>query len=393
MTKSQLQCADICNVGSWYRGATGLTLTQVPISFIHARDARRPLCCSRLQLQHILTYYQAMPLFLEHVFTFCKRDDPHLQAIFHTDDYLGSRGLNVTEATSRIGKRIQHCFNLVGVEYDPDDAMKYKFRQAAAYYSCDPTKGQSVWVVLKANLVIRDRLIKISESQGGERTDPTSSFRADLRSHLVFYEWSVQNWTAYLNYLERKISESAAYRHIPVADLTTDENITELIKQKSFHEKSSQAQENRQTSRSSTWRPSSIPLVGKTWQQPNNAHAQVCNMCLRVNGMGSDELFKFSKLQALYQQATQLQDARAVLSQNGTVMVDMIKHFRSLAETHELSQIDHEQAEIQAFASRTGRCIRQLENYKARLDTLQERLNTHTSLVSCPCCGTSPPWA
>src|SRR4051794_4006776 len=109
-------------------------------SFLYSMTSRSSLRCSRHQLAHILTHHQVMAGFLNHVFTFRTREDPETLTSFSTEDHLDSSNAAFRHPNlDRSGRRIQHCFNLIAIEFDEgvDKEWPWLLRQNATYHSFD----------------------------------------------------------------------------------------------------------------------------------------------------------------------------------------------------------------------------------------------------------------
>jgi hypothetical protein len=377
-------------------------MTDIPARFVRGKTSRDPLCWSRAELQHIFTYYQIMPTFLKHVFTFCERDRPHLQASFQSEDYLSQRGLASGERPRRNEVRIQHCFNLLGLEYDPkeEESIRYKYRQAAAYYSFEPISGQSVMIILKANRVLQDAVAQLTKSP---HTGQENSFWTNMKVHAAICEWSVQNWTEYFDHIEAKIEKLIMLaNYISVSKLTNDQVIAEGITRKSTMQTTAPLTR-RSTIHSAPSRTGSAysqfldPTQWPGWRRPirldsltrsGSREQETESEASADEGTNQSDvahIFKFDKLQALYRQAGQLQNAASVLTQNKVVMQDMIRRFTALGERDAFTrhaQMDQEVSH--KFLSQTERCIRELENQQVRLGALQASVDRHISLVSSP---------
>lgn len=377
------------------------------ISFIHASSSRSALACSKDQLLYILTHYQAMPPFLDHVLSFCGREEPHLQACFRSEDYLSVADLDLAIGElGRSGAQVQHCFNLVGVEYDGGQIRPYLYRQTAAYYSFDPVEGVSMWVILKANKVIRNR---IQQAAGfpqqnpalGDLSTPESSFSASLNAHLLILEWSIENWDSHISFLENKMLESSRFvKYTPVAGLKEDTHIEQGISRRTTYHPGNrpetQSRQNtglpRQLSRISTtatWKRLAevgrrllMPAARKQNKSQDNAVTPQQSKPI-LNDLDLDTRFSFDQLQALHQLATELEDGNLVLGQNQRVIEAMIHRFESLKRSSLFNwHIQVDNTSFEAFFLRARRCLRELGNHQARLNALQGGLEKDISLVS-----------
>ncbi|KFA49870.1 hypothetical protein S40293_01224 [Stachybotrys chartarum IBT 40293] len=363
--------------------------------FIFSATSRDPLDCSKEQLQHVLHHHKVMPSFLEHVFTFCDRPHAHTQSSFRFHDWLRPEGkASARKSLGRLEVQVQHCFNLVGLEYEENESgvWDYNVRQNAAYYSFDPSGGQSIWLLLKGNAAVRDRIKDAAQSQGTLSDNSTleASFVSALRTHLIIFEWCVANWTPYLCSLEKKITAAAANaNHAPVETLVGDPEIKRAFSRKStMLSEMNQRQDSglnlqfpgrvrsfvRQLGRQLPSGPS--PSGQKTPAGP----PQKKN---KVSSVDFDKEFRFKELQTMHNLATQLQDASLILEQDKTVIKDIIKRFEDLAECEDFKDlVKIEKHHLYNFSNSAQHYVREIENQQSFLATIQSKLERHMALFN-----------
>lgn len=332
-----------------------------------------------------------MATFLEHVFTFCYRENPHMQAAFGSEDYLHSDhtpSLPPTNPTRSGGElRVQHCFNLVGVEYESGSPGKpdlFKYRQTAAYYSLDLVTGHTTWIVIKADEAVRNSIEHFTESLDESRqpSSSASGFSVSLESHLILLDWVLQNWTPYVNHLQAQhASMSTAVSHTPIVNMTTDPAIQELIKRRSgLTTNGATSGFQRQNSRTHSWL-NSIPLSTLSRRESNHPPQKAALPGRKRPDL--TKMFNFDELQGLHRKAAKLQNAVSVIDQNKTVLQDMIEHFQFLEKSDIFRQhIDVNLDKLHTFFQKGKRCIRELETQQNRLIALQAELERTISLVS-----------
>lgn len=361
--------------------------TDIYASFLHAFSSRDPLSCSKEQLTYILDHFQVMPTFLEHVFTFCYREDPHLQASFRSEDHLNQHSISPSPAPSlNDGLRIQHCFNLVGLEYEQASDRgpgSFKYRQTAAYYTLDLATGQSTWIMIKANKVVREKIEGFTNrlDDASQPSTPAGGISVALESHLILLDWVLQNWTPYINHLRSQYSDvSTTVTHTPISRLMTDETIQALIRAKSDLKDGYSLSSTTQKKPGQDW-SKLIPLSNLTRSTKNQQQAPSKPKMSRKPDIS--KIFKFGDLQGLHRKAATLQDALSVLDENKAVVEDMMAHFESLMEADVFQQhANVNQDEFRTFFRRAKRCIRELDARRNRLNALQAELERVESLVS-----------
>jgi Mg2+ and Co2+ transporter CorA len=159
----------------------------------------------------ILSYHQVMPSFLDFVFSFGRQEYPE---DFHFSGFKQEsrlcpmdRGLQIPEL-NRSGRNIQMCYSLRSVE-PTESREEWSIRQTAFYHSFDLESGQATWIVIKGNEKMRDRIMEETLASNGSdlRCFETveKSFSSALATHILFCEWSAENWRWYINLFEEKV--------------------------------------------------------------------------------------------------------------------------------------------------------------------------------------------
>ncbi|KAG6359740.1 hypothetical protein INS49_010792 [Diaporthe citri] len=155
-----------------------------------------------------------MPRFLDLAFTFGKQVS---EEDFHYTAFNEENFLDVSDAKrhciprlGRSGQEIRHCFNLWSVEKS-DRPPYWSVRQTAVCHSFDVCTGRNVWINIKGNDLMQERITQavssISQMQPGSRETTSGSFSASLLTLLIVLEWSGENWKTLINDLEGKLSD------------------------------------------------------------------------------------------------------------------------------------------------------------------------------------------
>jgi len=351
--------------------------------YLYTANSRDPLCCSREQLEHTLNHYQVMAPFLEHIFTFNRRQDPHVQASFRSEDNIWGR-----RAAPRLeSSRIQHCFNLVGVEYDDESTSdRFKYRQTAAYFSLDLISGRTVWLIIKGNEVIRESLQELTADldQPNHITDVNEAFVFALRSHLVISMWSIQSWTPYINSIHKRYADIAkAVAYTPVMSKTQDDIIDQAVfKSTTWANGRQNSGVQRSQGKVQSWGKMILRMnSSKVQSKPTIAHTRKPANSSPVVRPDITKIFTFDKLQILHRAATDVQTGLSVLDQNKTVLQDMLKHFQYLQESEDfLQSVKVDKEDFQTFTYKTEHCIGELEHQHHRLSSVQLELERAISL-------------
>lgn len=119
----------------------------------------------------------------------------------------------------RSGLRIQHCFNLLGIEKNSEMGKsaldRWQIQQTIAYHSFDLLSNQATWIIVKGNGLIRQRLSSTTKGFLERRPDYPQTrqgcfFLASLSSHLVITQWSAEGWDDYLDEVEKMSKKTYA---------------------------------------------------------------------------------------------------------------------------------------------------------------------------------------
>lgn len=350
--------------------------------FIITRNSREPLDCTPEQLVHILTHYQVMALFLENIFTFTRRSEPHLFATFRSEDYLWGQKPVVGATNDLVGGNllIQHCFNLVGLEYE---GGRFNFRQAAVYYQLDMSSGKTVWIVIKGNKVIRHIIEEFTQGRitVDQLSTPLGAFLFGLDIHLLIYEWATQTWMPYINSLQQNHNDlSNAVKHVPVEEKTRDERLDKFIVTRA-----STMTSNRQNSglhQRKSWPnklASRLSFSKRDTGQPDPGSQQSADVTESPD-LDVTQIFSIRRLQSLHSQITEVQQGILVLDQNKAVLQDMVKRFGYFRECTDFRR--HmgigEGDPFQGFFHTCDRHIRELERQGSRLSAILAHLERVT---------------
>ncbi|KAK4443752.1 hypothetical protein QBC34DRAFT_416496 [Podospora aff. communis PSN243] len=166
-------------------------------AFLHTASSRGKLCCSLGILTQLLTHHQVMPSFLDFVFTFRNTENPPSTAMFRFED------------RAETPFRRQHAFNIMAPEKERPESSNWLIRQTAVYHSYDVMEGKSMWIIVKGNRVIRDRITSSCPSVS-KKSQKQQQFEFTLQTHLLILEWCTENWALYLDDLEERARKHAA---------------------------------------------------------------------------------------------------------------------------------------------------------------------------------------
>ncbi|GAB7323066.1 hypothetical protein MBLNU13_g05583t1 [Cladosporium sp. NU13] len=93
----------------------------------------------------------------------------------------------------------------------PGQRWPWALRPTVTYHSFDAESGKSVWMVVKANELIKNRIRASCDDQDlyqySSDGDFDNSFESTLRTHLVLCALAGENWRWYINYIEQQIQD------------------------------------------------------------------------------------------------------------------------------------------------------------------------------------------
>jgi hypothetical protein len=168
-------------------------------------------------LTYILTWHQVMPAFIDFLLAFGASEYPR---DFH---YSGFRSeLDLDDSSNRLnlrsldrsGRELRLCHVLRSVERlspsgNSTRRWPWSLRPTVTYHSFDAESNRSVWLIVKANDLIKKRVRATCKEQDLYRMDTgdgvNNTFESTLRTHLVLCALAGENWRWYINYIEERV--------------------------------------------------------------------------------------------------------------------------------------------------------------------------------------------
>jgi len=160
---------------------------------------------------YTLTHHQVMPEILDFFFPFGQQI--YSRDFFFSGFRFQNRLLKLdSESTllklGRSGREIRMCYSLKSVEKSEEDHSPWSVRQTAIYHSFDIETAVALWISVKGNDLIQDRIMCTTENFApGMRPYGTKerAFEEALSIHLIICKWAGEEWRWYLNYLEEEL--------------------------------------------------------------------------------------------------------------------------------------------------------------------------------------------
>ncbi|KAI4941153.1 hypothetical protein J4E91_010944 [Alternaria rosae] len=189
--------------------------------YFHGEHSRAQLKTTRESVCHILSYHQIMPAYLDFMLVFGGQSDakdPHFSGFREQIRLKTPSNGHPAPELGRSGKHYQLCYNLKGVQHkkESNEDMKldeWSIRDAAIYHRFDVEYGTTLWIVTKGGRDLRDRYEELTRPAGrpGHKmyTDTTSCFQLALMTHLLYCQWSTEDWRWYIVWLERVVEKES----------------------------------------------------------------------------------------------------------------------------------------------------------------------------------------
>lgn len=248
-------------------------------------------------LRYLCSYEQVSPILIDVLTSFGRQKAPlgFQSASFCQDDLTkpSQSALVQIPELGRSGWELRHCYKLHGLEgSSPNSKAKWTMRQTAIYHSFDLENGRAMWLSVKANNEIRDRIKEGTESlevmRASNSSTPASSFAACLATHLIVFGWCTEGWRLHLGGIESDVREILVkVKSTPVEPLGDELNFTpRLINAATIP--SARDREGSIISRQDTLQARNGPLKAF-----NSTKAGITKLCTAMNAIGpADEVEK-----------------------------------------------------------------------------------------------------
>ncbi|KAH0539072.1 hypothetical protein FGG08_004370 [Glutinoglossum americanum] len=343
--------------------------------FVHAPSSRERLRATREMLMLSFTYHQVIPAYLDFLFPFGRQvyqRDFHFSGFRHEKRLTDSEGgLRIPEL-GRSGRDLRLCYSLKSVEPsggNPD--RPWSIRQTAIYHSFDMETGVATWILTKGNELMRDR---VQSATGRRGPSELTSFGtvdgavlATLATHLIFCNWSGENWRWYINFLEEALQDET--RRVLFATVDSPKspvpekiilNGTELM-----------------TPPMPPSAPTFPPSPPEVSRRPNGPR-----------GTSDQQGFSFSQLQRVQFIEDKANETLLVLKANVSVLSELKHCYRSLFDSGDCSKelAVRCKAGLTRFESRITSVENDLWMQQSRVETLLRLLADRKSLACVRVC-------
>ncbi|KAF6229253.1 hypothetical protein HO133_007369 [Letharia lupina] len=383
--------------------------------FIHAAHSRDKLKISREMLMLCFTHFQVMPEFVEFLFPFgfqSYAQDFYFSGFRQRTQLAERRRNNAPAPNARpVDKRYQICCNLKSVE--PSDSDGWSIRHCAVHHSFDMNEVRTSWIIVKGDEQMKQRIESAISDRG--RHEPSDfeslgrAFETSLETHLIFCDWSAENWRWYINSLEEKFQSMtrrtfSAPVYVPfVPAAATDQftlnprTNTDISKYSMFSRTRTNLTEKRSLKPAMKQRLS----APQTYENPDTGISQPLppdeddddddgdkepESPLKPNDVKAEDEtrdFSFGKLRKVHNVAEKANEAVLVLKQNIIVLTQLKRYYRSISSRKDFPKDRVENCEdaIDGFELRIGGLENDMQTQILRLETLLRLLEDRKTLL------------
>lgn len=346
-------------------------------------------------LTYTLTYYQVMPAFLDFIGQFGLQEyaqDFHFSGFREETHLLASeKSLRISEL-GRSGRDICMCYSLKSVEHSNSDNWPWSIRQTATYHSFDVETGRSLWILVKGNEVIKERVQAATSSDQissqGRLKEAWRSFAFTLETHLILCDWSAEGWRWYISYLEGvlqditsrllavRIGKNPYSKPEEVFQTTTRRTFSTAISEKGVQHRPSP--------------PSQTPSYRQIHALPGGPPPPP----VLPPGMGRPSLeknrrpdehqdFTFHDLQQVQSIEEKTNEVLLVLDSNVHVMTELKDYYDSVVASKEWPEKLAEgcSRDFTRFSKRITRIVTEMRMHRSRTETLLRLLSERKNLV------------
>lgn len=383
--------------------------------FITSEDSRAPLNLSYETFTYLSSFYQIPASFLDYVssFGYTKLPKDYHMTGFNGFDTLDESGESILQIP-RLGRSgcehsTQYLLRSVEKDVGPTRKPVWKIRQMAVHHQYDFITGKSVWLNIKTNGLMQERIkeaITDDPSLGSTPADGLAkSFSATLLTHLIHLQWCDDSWRHCINDFEKE-----------VRDVLEKATTARVDQQPGFSMVAKRVLTMRSTMNGNDApdAPESPSLLRATWLRFEDGFRKPLMSYLQVSSEGSTvlpissekpviatgknndgvekqlekfmvlETFSINEMQRLYHLGEELEAFRLVMQLNRQTLRDIIEHYEDLAKRDNFPAELKESCKpaLASFTRRVERIRKNLEIRVTQVESLIAWLQEGKALVS-----------
>jgi len=340
-----------------------------------------------------------MAQFLDFIFPFGERivsKDVHFSALRVNNRFSDVNSTAKIPEIGRSGKQFEMCLNLRSVEpATGTPEWPWSIRQTAVYHSFDVVSGRTVWIVVKGNTLMRDRVqIALTtnkrEGEGNQAFGSLeNSFCASLEVLLIICDWTREKWRSYINFLDdefQKITGTALHTSVdqpPPPPPTEVKSLARAVttpnplrSRRTFSW--SGIPRGKQARRVKTFReiwPSNTPPADEGHE---------LTVVINEQELGRHADFSFSKLQNIQNLLEKVDETRLILVMNMNVMRELSEYHENLRSLpHWSEKFKNETYDaVQHFCHTALEAVSDMKMQRSRLENLHNNIADRKALVS-----------
>ncbi|OAL05628.1 hypothetical protein IQ06DRAFT_342894 [Phaeosphaeriaceae sp. SRC1lsM3a] len=333
----------------------------------------------------LCTAYQIPPSFLDSVFPFGLRTGPSFHDVSPLRDesrlFPKQKGLEIP-SFNQSGREIRICYSLRSVERLENMSLPWSIRQNTTYHTFDIITGNTLWINIKGNQLIKSRV----ESQLNSGSETTGSitdrpFAASLTMHMIFVEWAGENWRTYIEDLE------FGTRTLTSETLVAPVQKSVLAELPYLSGKSGARGPQKHSEIEDESNPTKTKKRPPRQTSPSAGSPRVDIITRRsppVRNKSQLTSFSFDDLQNILDREEKIKEAIVVLDLNRTTLGDLRNLYDSYAE-HLAFDIQGDREDLEVFQWQVRAVEKELDTQsiraKALLEQLQERKNLMNSIL------------
>ena len=304
------------------------------------------------------THFQVMPEFVDFLYPFGFRsyaEDFYFSG-FRQRTSFAEQWRHSAPSGKPVDKRFQFCYNLKSVE--PSDSDGWSIRHCAIHHSFDLKEVRPDWIIVKGDELMKRRIESATSDWGPHEPSDFNSvsgaFKTSLQTHLIFCDWSAENWRWYINSLEDRFQSMtrralAAPVDVPLLPRPATDRLTlnprtntqrtEMSKFSKFSRTPTYAIEKESLKPAMKHRPS----APRTYENPDTGISQPLppddddddepkyplaqdDVKIDVNGD-----FSFDRLRKVHKIAEDANEAVLVVKQNVLILVQLRQYYMSIS--------------------------------------------------------------
>ena len=357
------------------------------------------------------THFQVMPEFIDFFFPFgfqSYAQDFYFSG-FRQRTQLAEHRRNATPNARPIDKRFQTCYNLKSVE--PSDSHSWSIRHCAVYHSFAIKEVRTTWIIVKGDELMKRRIESATSDRGPHEPSDFKSmsgaFKTSLETHLIFCDWSAENWRWYINFLEDTFQSMtrgafSAPVYVPLLPAAATDQFT--LKPRTNTQFSMFSRTPTHMTEKGSLKPAMkhrIPAP-RTYENPETGISQPLppdedddsddgdndepESPLKTNDVKIEEEnrdFSFGKLRKVHKIAEKAHEAVLVLKQNILVLAQLKQYYRSVSGRQDFPKDLAESCKdaIDDFELRIDGLENDMQTQILRLETLLRLLEDRKTLV------------